>query len=243
MAEFLTGQQRHHLWFLKVAIALASVSDGSNLPRPDKLETKPRMAPELWICAKLEIASSNVTSSGGETRLMWKSAGDDEPGPIVAALASLQVLQGCRSRGRVWTGTTKLPRQGLRPRNNLVLDSERSDPVIHRHESPRQTVQSRQSPSQQRSRPREHLAHHQRQFDQPDHEKGTSSPSSAWRCPRPCSLITDRCELHSRFRGVHASSCVSFRALRRRMNLKSASILTPKIHPGDLLWGSCRLRQ
>ena len=122
MAEILTGQQRHHLWFLKVAIALASVGDGSNLPRPYILETKPRMAPELWICAKLEIASSNVTSSGGETRLMWKSAGDDEPGPIVAALASLQVLQGCRSRGRVWTGTTKLSRQGLRPRNNLVLD-------------------------------------------------------------------------------------------------------------------------
>ena len=143
MAEFLTGQQRHHLWFLKVAIALASVGDGSNLPRPDKLETKPRMAPELWICAKLEIASSNVTSSGGETRLMWKSAGDDEPGPIVAALASLRVLQGCRSRGRVWTGTTKLPRQGLRPRNNLVLDSERSDPVIHRHESPRHSIQTK----------------------------------------------------------------------------------------------------
>ena len=63
MAEILTGQQRHHLWFLKVAIALASVGDGSNLPRPYILETKPRMAPELWICAKLEIASSNVHSS------------------------------------------------------------------------------------------------------------------------------------------------------------------------------------
>ena len=43
MAETLTGQQRHHLRFLKVAIALASVGDGSNLPRPYILETKPRM--------------------------------------------------------------------------------------------------------------------------------------------------------------------------------------------------------
>ena len=88
----------------------------------------------------------------------------------------------------------------------------------------RQTVPSRQSPSQQRSRPREPLA--------PITSGSSTSPITkkvraprAWRCPRPCSLITDRCELHSRFRGVHASSCVSFRALRRRMNL------TQRFHP------------
>ena len=113
--ETVTGQQRHHIRFLKVTIALVSVGDGSNLLRPYTVETMARMEPELWICARLEMASSSIRSflivehckkklphppardpsrakslrrmsqilmsSRGETLLMWKSAGDDEPGP------------------------------------------------------------------------------------------------------------------------------------------------------------------
>ena len=105
----------------------------------------------------------------------------------------------------------------------------------------RQTVQSRQSPSQQRSRPSRTLGSITSGSSTSPITKKVRAPR-AWRCPRPCSLITDRCELHSRFRGVHASSCVSFRALWRRMNLTQRFHPdAQEIYPGDLLWGSCCL--
>ena len=78
--------------------------------------------------------------------------------------------------------------------------------------------------------------HPWRQLDQPDPEEGACSPSWHWRCPPPCSLITDRRGLHSR--GVLASGiglcgagCIQ----------RSATVLTPMIHHRRLLRGSCRL--
>ena len=98
-------------------------------------------------------------------------------------------------------------------------------PVIHRHERhipPNSSTQTKSFASAQP--PSRTLGSHPwRQLDQPDHEESTSSPSWHWRCSWPCSLITGRCELHSR--SVHASSCVRYRALRRRINL------TQRFHP------------
>ena len=92
-------------------------------------------------------------------------------------------------------------------------------PVIHRHESHTPPNSSIQTKSFAAAQPP------WRQLDQPDSEEGACSPSWHWRCRWPCSLITGRGDLCSRFRGVHASSCVSFRALRRRINL------TQRFHP------------
>ena len=93
-------------------------------------------------------------------------------------------------------------------------------PVIHRHERhtppnnsiPKKSFAAAQPPSRTLG------SHPWRQLEQPDPEESTSSSIWHWRCPWPCSLITGQGELHYRFRGVRASSCVRYRALRRRMH-------------------------
>ena len=113
--------------------------------------------------------------------------------------------------------------------------------VIHRHESHTPPNSSIQTKSFAAAQPRSRTlgSHHQRQLDQPDPEEGACSPSWHWRCRWPCSLITGRSGLCSR--GVQASSCVRYRALRRRMHPAQRYILTPMIHLRRLLRGSCRL--
>ena len=87
-------------------------------------------------------------------------------------------------------------------------------PVIHRQES----YPAKQFNPEKvlRSRAAALGSHPWRQLDQPDPEEGACSPSWHWRCRWPCSLITGRGGLYSR--SVHASSCVRYRALRRRMH-------------------------
>ena len=99
-------------------------------------------------------------------------------------------------------------------------------PVIHRHERHIPPNNSIQKKSFAAAHPPSRTlgSHPWRQLDQPDHEEECAcSPSWHWRCPRPCSLITRRGGLYSR--GVQASSCVRYRALRRWINQ------TQRFHP------------
>ena len=160
---------------------------------------------------------------------------------MVAALASQQLVQGPVPRARLDRHDETSSTRPQSEEQQRVGFQSALTPVIHRHEShipPTSSIQTKsfavaQPPSRTLS------SHHQRQFDPPDHEESTSSSIWHWRCPRPCSLITGRCGLSSR--SVHASSCVRYRALRRRIN--QTQRYRPDAHdpPRRLLWGTCPL--
>ena len=136
------------------------------------------------------------------------------------------------------TSSTRPPVRGTTP----CWISERADP---RHPPPREAYPAKQfnpdrSPSQQRSRAREPMAPTTSgSWTSPIPKKVRALQAGIGVADGPCSLITGRSGLYSR--SVHASSCVRYRALRRRMHPAQRYILTPMIHLRRLLRGSCRL--